>query len=100
MEENKESTLEPETPEPTTPTPASELYQKAQLAPDQVKDYLASASRDKTIKIWEARSGTCVITLEGHDNWVTDLVFHHNGRFLISVSDDKTLRVWDLNNGR
>ena len=41
-----------------------------------VKDYLASGSRDKKIKIWEVKSARCVITLVGHDNWVTDLCFH------------------------
>lgn len=65
-----------------------------------LKDYLASGSRDKTIKLWEVRSGKCVITLVGHDNWVTDVVFHPNGRLLLSVSDDKSLRVWDLHSGR
>ena len=54
-----------------------------------MKDYLASGSRDKTIKLWEVRNGRCVLTLTGHDNWVTDLLFHPNGKFLLSVSDDK-----------
>jgi platelet-activating factor acetylhydrolase IB subunit alpha len=66
----------------------------------QLKDYLASGSRDKTIKIWEVKSGKCLITLIGHDNWVTDLVFHPSGRFLLSVSDDKSMRAWDLHTGR
>ena len=66
----------------------------------EAKDYLASGSRDKTIKIWEVRNGRCVLTLTGHDNWVTDLVFHPSGRFLLSVSDDKSIRIWDLTNGR
>ncbi len=65
-----------------------------------VKDYLASGSRDKTIKIWEVKNARCVITLVGHDNWVTDLCFHPGGRYLISVSDDKSLRCWDLTSGR
>ena len=71
------------------------------LAPNvTVKDYLASGSRDKSIKIWEVRNARCVITLTGHDNWITDLWFHPMGRFLISVSDDKSMRCWDLTSGR
>jgi len=65
-----------------------------------VRDYLASGSRDKTIKVWEVKNSRCIITLIGHDNWVTDLCFHPSGRYLLSVSDDKSLRVWDLSSGR
>lgn len=50
--------------------------------------------------MWDVKVGKCVVTLLGHDNWVTDLCFHSNGRFLISVSDDKSMRVWDLLSGR
>jgi platelet-activating factor acetylhydrolase IB subunit alpha len=67
---------------------------------EEAKDYLVSGSRDKTIKIWEVKNSRCVVTLTGHDNWVNEVAFHPNGRFLLSVSDDKSIRVWDLNNGR
>jgi len=43
---------------------------------EMLNDYVASGSRDKTIKVWEVKNGRCVLTLIGHDNWVTDLVFH------------------------
>ncbi|KAB8233038.1 WD40 repeat domain-containing protein [Aspergillus alliaceus] len=58
-------------------------------------DFMATGSRDKTIKIWDTR-GTCLMTLVGHDSWVQALVFHPGGKYLLSVSDDKTLRCWDL----
>ncbi|KAH1970625.1 protein with putative role during mitosis, partial [Aspergillus fumigatus] len=57
--------------------------------------FMATGSRDKTIKIWDAR-GTCLKTLIGHDNWVRAITFHPGGRYLLSVSDDRTLRCWDL----
>lgn len=58
-------------------------------------EYMATGSRDKTIKLWNAQ-GTCIKTLVGHDNWVRALVFHPGGKYLLSVSDDKSLRCWDL----
>jgi len=58
-------------------------------------EFMATGSRDKTIKLWDAR-GNCLKTLIGHDNWVRALVFHPGGKFLLSVADDKTLRCWDL----
>lgn len=62
--------------------------------------FLASGSRDKTIKIWDVTTGLCVVTLTGHDNWVRGLVFHPGGKYLLSAADDKTLRVWDLRHRR
>ncbi|KAI7861829.1 putative platelet-activating factor acetylhydrolase ib alpha subunit [Spinellus fusiger] len=61
--------------------------------------YLATGSRDKTIKLWDS-SGQLLHTLVGHDNWVRGLVFHPSGKYLLSASDDKTLKIWDLTTGR
>lgn len=61
--------------------------------------YLASGSRDKTVRIW-SQQGQCIRTLSGHDNWVRAVAFSPNGKFLLSVSDDKTMRVWDLSTAR
>ncbi|KAK9457469.1 WD40-repeat-containing domain protein [Dipodascopsis uninucleata] len=58
-------------------------------------EYFATGSRDRTIKIWDSR-GNLITILEGHDNWIRDLVFHPGGKYILSVGDDKTIRCWDL----
>lgn len=63
-------------------------------------EFLVSGSRDKTIKLWNCKTGQCLVTFIGHDNWVRGLSFHHSGKFLYSCSDDKSFRIWDLNNGK
>lgn len=63
--------------------------------PSSTAEFMATGSRDKTIKLWDSR-GTCLKTLVGHDNWVRAIVFHPGGKYLLSVADDKTLRCWDL----
>lgn len=61
--------------------------------------FVATGSRDKTIRLWDAYSGQCLKVLIGHDNWIRALVFHPSGKYLLSASDDHTIRVWDLTNG-
>uniref|UniRef100_A0A7E4UX80 LisH domain-containing protein n=1 Tax=Panagrellus redivivus TaxID=6233 RepID=A0A7E4UX80_PANRE len=55
---------------------------------------LASAARDKAIRLWHVNKGICLHVITGHDNWIRGLVFHPTGKYLISVSDDKTMRTW------
>ncbi|ODO05217.1 nuclear distribution protein PAC1 [Cryptococcus wingfieldii CBS 7118] len=62
--------------------------------------FVATGSRDKTIKLWDALSGQLLRTFVGHDNWIRALVFHPTGKYLLSASDDKTIKVWDIATGR
>lgn len=58
--------------------------------------FLASVSRDRTVRIWMVFDGVCVKAIRGHDGWVRGVEFHPSGRYMLSCSDDKTVRVWDL----
>jgi WD40 repeat protein len=59
-----------------------------------------SASRDRTLKVWDLESGRELRTLKGHSYAVTGVAVSPDGRRAVSASDDKTLKVWDLETGR
>ena len=61
------------------------------------KMYLASASHDETIKVWDLGTSTCLKTLKGHDDCVTSIQFLGKG-LMASSSYDSTIKFWDLYN--
>ncbi|KAK4118487.1 WD40 repeat-like protein [Parathielavia appendiculata] len=61
---------------------------------------LASASRDKTVKVWDPATGQCVSTFEGHSSWVISVAWSHDATRLASASDDETVKIWDPTTGQ
>ncbi|KAJ5636997.1 hypothetical protein N7490_006876 [Penicillium lividum] len=61
---------------------------------------LASASFDKTARIWDPATGQSISTLEGHSNGVTSIAWSPDGCRLASSSEDKTARIWDPATGQ
>ncbi|KAJ1850091.1 Lissencephaly-1 [Coemansia sp. RSA 2708] len=62
-------------------------------------DKLASASRDKTVKLWELATGFCVKTFAGHADWVRGLDASPDARMLCTASNDQSVRLWDVASG-
>jgi len=60
---------------------------------------LASASADRTIKLWNPHTGQCLKTLHGHGSWVWAIAFSPNSNFLASGSYDHTIKIWDVPSG-
>jgi WD40 repeat protein len=59
-------------------------------------NYIASASFDHTIKIWDLDNSQCVKTLDKHTSSVINVIYHSNG-YLISCSNDRTIKTWIIN---
>ncbi|KAK8183396.1 WD40-repeat-containing domain protein [Phyllosticta capitalensis] len=62
--------------------------------------WIASASADATIKIWDARTGKIQHTLEGHMAGISTIAWAPDSRILASGSDDKYIRLWDAVAGK
>ncbi|PNH10193.1 WD repeat domain-containing protein [Tetrabaena socialis] len=60
---------------------------------------IASASMDKTLRVWDAASGECRATLLGHIGKVFSVAWSPSGRALASGSLDRTVRLWDAASG-
>ena len=58
---------------------------------------IASGSDDKTARLWDAATGDCIATFQGHNDGVKGVAFSPDSSILVTAcaSGDKSLRLWD-----
>ncbi len=61
---------------------------------------IASGSSDKTVKLWDVKTGNVKGTLEGHASGLYSLSYSPDGKTLASGSDDRTIKLWDAKTGK
>ena len=60
---------------------------------------LASGSEDKTIKLWDVKTGKYLNTFKGHDDKIRSVAFSPNGKLIASGSDDQLVMLWNADTG-
>ena len=61
---------------------------------------LASASKDKTVRIWNVQTGTLIRQLTDHTHLVYDVHYKPDGKALATLADDHKLMIWDAQGTR
>ena len=60
---------------------------------------MASASYDRTVRLWDLATGAALRTFEGHAGSVKAVAFSLDGKTVASASWDQTVRLWDSGTG-
>uniref|UniRef100_A0A6A7FTF7 Notchless protein homolog 1-like n=1 Tax=Hirondellea gigas TaxID=1518452 RepID=A0A6A7FTF7_9CRUS len=71
-----------------------QLVNDVKFSPDT--RLIASASFDKSIRLWNALDGKFIAVLRGHVSGVYQLAWSADSRLLVSGSKDSTLKVWSV----
>jgi WD40 repeat protein len=60
---------------------------------------IATASYDKSIKLWDVSSGKEIRTLRDHVDSIYALAFTPDGKRLVSGAADRSVKIWDVSTG-
>ena len=59
-----------------------------------------TGSLDGVVRLWDVRSGNCVLSIEAHSRRICAVAFNADGKRFVTSSFDGLCRVWDTLNGQ
>ena len=62
-------------------------------------EYIATASDDKTCRLWNVTTAQAVVEFRGHSNFCFAVTFNPSSNLLATGSFDETLKLWDARSG-
>ena len=62
---------------------------------DPLGRYIVTASNDRTVKMWDSKSGRLIADLSGHRGVIKSVTFSRDGKRILTASGDSTVRIWD-----
>eukprot|EP00742_Colponemidia_sp_Colp-10_P005419 GILJ01005791.1.p1 GENE.GILJ01005791.1~~GILJ01005791.1.p1 ORF type:complete len:646 (-),score=96.73 GILJ01005791.1:200-2086(-) len=62
-------------------------------------NHLVTGGYDKTVRLFDVRTGALVRTFAGHTSSVSRALFNPHGNLIISGSKDSTIKFWDIVSG-
>jgi WD40 repeat protein len=86
----------------TYSVPAAPQTECIAFSPDGRRLASAGRFRDRSgeVKVWDVRSGTCLLTLRGHTGGVRCVAFSPDGAHMATAGEDGTVRVYALGQAR
>jgi COMPASS component SWD3 len=63
---------------------------------DSTGNMIASGSKDRHMRLWDAVGGVCVTTMPACLGEVTSVEIDREGRYVLAGCKDNSNRLWDL----
>ena len=75
---------------------ASDVYSLA-FSPDSSR--IVAAGYDNLAHVWDVATGAEIVTLRGHQSWLSVAAYSPDGTHILTASADGTARLWDARTG-
>ena len=61
-----------------------------------LSNHLIYRGQDAYGRVWDLRTGRCIMFMEGHLKTILSVDFNPNGYQLATASEDNSVKIWDL----